>query len=440
MGTSTTSVSIYDVASGQLKQTLPNSGTYGTRLVFSPEGYLAGYSGANSTVKGSSGKITLWDVTTGKIHKEYPWGAVWGPGYHGLAFSPDGKWMAGDNGRGELAVWDRATGKHRFTAARAAAPFGGIAFSKDGDTLCAGAYDMWDLNTGRSLTADGGHVGMIQALALTPDGHTAVTADGITLRSWDTRTGKEIRRLEGHGVSSLALSSSGRTLVTNLQGSKSVVLWDMATGKELRRIAVKEVPARVGISPDAKTVVATASNNLTMHLFEADTGKETRVIVGNTAGSMGLNPLPFRFSPDGKFLASLVHSQERGMGIGFWDLSVKDARAPSRHLATGYVWDLAFSPDGEYLAWTDQQETRVWDLRAGKPLPIKAAPGRVGFTPDGRYLIAGAWLLPLDSMHPRLELPVYPGWVACSRDSNILVVVPENDCTALVLDARKLGR
>jgi hypothetical protein len=27
-----------------------------------------------------------------------------------------------------------------------------------------------------------------------------------------------------------------------------------------------------------------------------------------------------------------------------------------------------------------------------------------------------------------------------SRDSNILVVVPQNDCTALMLDARKLGK
>jgi WD40 repeat protein len=289
---------------------------------------------------------------------------------------------------------------------------------------------------------DDGHVHMIQALDLTPDGQTAVTADGATVRLWDTRTGKEKRRLDvANSVTALALSFDGRTLVTNLYGSKTVVLWDMETGKELRRIAVKEDPVRVGFSPDARTVVATAFNNLTVHFFDAETGKETRVIVGNANElSMGLSPLPFRFAPDGRFFASLFRSHEHGSGIGFWDLSKKDAKLPAQVVDTGYVWDFALSPDGEYLAWAGQDHTRVWDLRARKPLPIAAAPGRIVFTPDGRYLIAGAKLVPLDPKTAALELPVTPGWIACSRDSSIVVVVPQNDCTALVLDARKLGK
>ncbi len=435
VGTSTTDVSIYDVASGEKKQMLPIPGPYGARLVFSPDGYLASYSGAGSPPNSKPGKIALWDVTTGKIHKEYPW--AFGSG---LAFSPDGKWLAGANGRGQLTVWDRATGRARFTDPQPNRPCPGLAFSRDGNTLCAGTYEMWDLTTGRSLLADEGHVGMIQALVLTPDGKTAVTADGMTVRFWDTRTGKEIRRLDPQSAASLALSADGRTLVMNLHGSRSVVVWDMDRGKERRRIAVKEDPVRVGISPDGQTVAATASNNLTIHLFDADTGKETRVIVGNTGSSMGLNPLPFCFSPDGKLLASLVRNPERELSVGLWDLSKKDARAPVEQLATGHVWDLAFSPDAEYLAWTNQHTIRVWDLRAHKLLPIKAAMGRVAFTPDGRYLIAGAKLLPLDPRRASLELPVYPDWVACSRDSNTLVVVPQNDCTALVLDARKLEK
>jgi RNA polymerase sigma factor (sigma-70 family) len=435
MGASTTGVSIYEVASGDKKRILPIQGTYGGRLVFSPDGYLASYNGASS-----SGTTRLWDVSTGKIHKEYPWGAASAAGSYPLAFSPDGKWMAGDNGRGRLAVWDRATGRWRFTDPHSNRGYGGLAFSRDGNTLCAGTYELWDLNTGRSLIADGGHVVIIQALALTPDGKTAVTADGITVRFWDTRTGQETRRLEEHSVSSLALSGNGRILVMNLQGTRTIVLWDMAAGKELRRIAVKEDPVRVGISPDARTVAATASNNLTVRFFDAETGKETRVLVGNTVGSFGLDPLAFQFSPDGKYFASLVRSKERGLGIGLWNLSEKDARAPALHLEAGHVWDLAFSPDAEYLAWADQACTRVWDMRARKLLPIKGPPGRVVFTPDGRYLIAGAKLVPLDAKRAPLELPVYPGWIACSRDSNLLVVVPQSDCTALVLDARKLGK
>jgi WD40 repeat protein len=299
---------------------------------------------------------------------------------------------------------------------------------------------MWDLNTGRSLMIDDGHVARIQALVLTPDGNTAVTADGITVRFWDTRTGKEIRRLGNHAATTLALSSDGRTLVTDGYDSKTVVLWDMATGKELRRIAVKEDPGRVDISPDGKTVAATAFHNFTIHLFDADTGKETRVLVGNTVGEGGVSPLPVRFSPDGKFLATLVKDETRGVGIGLWDLSKRDASTPALYLQSGYAWDLAFSPDAEYLAWTDYHNSHVWDMRARKLLPIKAPRGRVAFTPDGRYLIAGAKLIPLDPKHTPRELPLHPWCIACSRDSNTLVVVPPYECTALVLDARKLGK
>jgi WD40 repeat protein len=128
------------------------------------------------------------------------------------------------------------------------------------------------------------------------------------------------------------------------------------------------------------------------------------------------------------------------MGIGLWDLSDRDARVPAVHLETGYVWDIAYSPGGEYLACTSQESTRVWDMRTRRPLPITTGPGRVAFTPDGGYFIGGSKLLPLEPKHPPLELPVYPGWIASSRDSNILVVVPQNDCTALVLDAKKLKK
>lgn len=441
LGVFTSEVNVYDVASGELKHTLPIPAPLGIRLVFTPDGYLASYHGASSQVKGASGTITLWDMTNGKVHKKYPWGAVWGYGYHGLAFSPDGKWMAGDNGKGQLAVWDRATGKPRFTDSQPNRRFAGLAFSKDGETLCAGARELWDLKTGRSLMADDGHVAMIQALVLTPDGRTAVTADGVTVRFWDTGTGKEARRLDDHCVTSMALSSDGRILVTNLYDSKTVILRDMATGKELRRIALKEDPAKVGISPDGKTVVATAASNLTMHLFDADTGKETRVLVGNvSSNSMGLNPLPFRFSPDGKYLASLINTDEQGMVTGLWNLANKDANTPFLLPGGGYVWDLAYSPDGEYLACAGQKITRVWDMRTNRPLPITTGSGRVAFTPDGRYLIAGSKMVPLDPKHLPLELPVHPGWVTCSRDSNLLVVVPQNDCAALVLDVKKLGK
>src|SRR3712207_9281998 len=67
--------------------------------------------------------------------------------------------------------------RSRFTDPRSTLRFQGLAFSKDGNLLCMGAIDMWDLNTGRSLMADEGHVSYLQAIDLTPDGMTAITSE-----------------------------------------------------------------------------------------------------------------------------------------------------------------------------------------------------------------------------------------------------------------------
>ena len=57
-----------------------------------------------------------------------------------------------------------------------------------------------------------------------------------TMQLWETASGKEIRRFEGHsdGVRSMAFSRNGQYLLT---GSNDGVtrLWDATTGKQIRR-------------------------------------------------------------------------------------------------------------------------------------------------------------------------------------------------------------
>ena len=80
------------------------------------------------------------------------------------------------------------------------------------------------------------HTEFVSALAFTPDGRTLLTSGGEqTIRLWDPRSGKELRRLHGHraGVSSLALSGDGKTLASG-GGDGEVRLWDLGSGKTLR--------------------------------------------------------------------------------------------------------------------------------------------------------------------------------------------------------------
>jgi WD40 repeat protein len=425
-------VRVFDVASGEQKFALPFAATLNTRLLFTPEGYLA----CGTAVP--EGKITLWDLATGKVHAEVkkPWG--WLPGYHAYAFSPDGKWMAGEDGKGRVSVWDRATGKVRFTDPRPSFPYDALAFSSDGDTLvaCNGAVEMWDLKAGKSVLADEGHLGMIRGMDLTPDGNTLATFDGITVRIWNPRTGKELHRLDTLGTSALALSPDGKTLAINVYDSKNIHLHDVATGKELRRIPTEIETQGLAFSPDGKTIAGNFGDNLTVFFHDVETGKRARRIVGNRGNDFGRYPFPFAFSPDGRHFVSTVRQDE--VRLGLWDLSKGEET----------VWEggeenigsLAFSPDGEYLAWTDREDVHILDVRARKQLPAlkKAAGNQLRFTPDGRYLVTGKTMHPLDPKHPTRELPFAPSFLAYSRDGSLLVAVAPWACTIQVLDAKKL--
>jgi WD40 repeat protein/serine/threonine protein kinase len=72
----------------------------------------------------------------------------------GLAASPDGNTLASSDGRGEVRVWDLATGRCRFTGARPSGSHRQLVFSPDGKSLTASDFAIrpiviWDLPSGQ---------------------------------------------------------------------------------------------------------------------------------------------------------------------------------------------------------------------------------------------------------------------------------------------------
>lgn len=447
-------VRVFDVATGKEKYTFACPSLYQSRIAFSPEGYVAAYrplpnpNGA-AAVPAQKPAIVLWDLKTGKIHQKIDWQPQWGPGYHGLAFSPDGKWMAGDRGKSRICVWDRATGKIRFTDPRPISPCGALVFSRDGDTLVAsdaGSLEMWDLKAGRSVLADGGHTGIIRGLDLSSDGKLIATAGtDATIRFWDAKTGKEQRRIEGVG-GHIVFSPDGTTLVSaagSLDGG--MILWDVATGKELRRfllakdaMGVQPSGVHAAFTKDGKTLAVGTNLNLTYFFFDVATGKEQKRFPWHFGLGVSTSWCPCALSPDAKHFAGLYGPQENFYMAALWDMAKPEPQilsAPGHH-----VFDMAFSVDGEYLAWWDVEQVHIWDVREKRKFKSVKGGGRLAFSPDGRYLAAGKKLLPLDPKHPALELPVHPDYLVFSPDSKFLVVAPQALASALVLDAAKLDK
>jgi dipeptidyl aminopeptidase/acylaminoacyl peptidase len=300
-----------------------------------------------------------------------------------------------------------------------------IAFSPDGKVLAGVGYNstvrLWGPATGKHLRDLNGHAQYVNWVAFSPAGKTLASAgqDG-TIRLWNVSSGKELAVLKGHGknVASVAFAPDGRSLAS-VGYDRSLRLWETVTSKEVLRNDGHQVqPSRVAFAPDGKAV-ATTNYLGEVILTDPLTAKPLRTFRG---GSECL-----AYSPDGKTLASGGREPDASGARGGTIRGVVRLWGPKTGIevatikgVTGAVSSVAFSPKGRAIATASGwNEVALWDCLTGKEL-LHARTGAhvtcVAISSDGTRLAAGdqggkvyVWRLAPDRWDQGLQGPGLKG-------------------------------
>lgn len=153
-----------------------------------------------------------------------------------LAFSINGRLLAGADQFGNIKVWNTGTGQIDKTLATQAETTA-MVFAPNGQTLAIASPDnsvsIWNLQTGLTEGKFQKHDARINALAFSPNGQMLASgSEDRTIVLWEVAAGKSKRTFKGHEqtVTSLAFSPDGRMLASG-SGNASVVVWEVETGK-----------------------------------------------------------------------------------------------------------------------------------------------------------------------------------------------------------------
>src|SRR5579883_1588110 len=214
---------IWDLVTGQQVQRVNTTDVIGA-LAFAPDGRTL----ATANRWQQRSEVSVWDITTGRLHHRLP-----GPAEGGnntvvaLAFTPDGRTLAGPTHDGIVHFWDLAAGTESLPPLKLPQHCDLAAFSPDGRTLAAGNMNgticLYEMATGKERLRCRGW-----PFCCSPDGRLLASGMGGTVAVWDLTLGKEVGRFAGHrgDIAALAFSAEGTRLVSGSQDTTALI-WDL---------------------------------------------------------------------------------------------------------------------------------------------------------------------------------------------------------------------
>jgi RNA polymerase sigma factor (sigma-70 family) len=329
------SIRLCDASSGREFGSIPSQNNRVDDLVFSGDGSLlaTGISGIKS--------VRIWDVATSRLVHEVTFPET----VQRIAFSSDGKLLAGSTSDGKCRLWDIAQDREVRQLGRE---------SKEADPLLA------------RFAPNGGPLAVWGYYDL-------------SIRLLDANGIKEIRRFPLEGAVRVkpptpwgwpysmytSFSPNGKILAV-FRDAKRIELWDVESGKRLHTLdcGSSHAPSFLRFSPDSTKLVSAGGNLLSgdhiVRVWDVAQGKEIPSPTGHTAPISSV-----AISPNGKTIATagtdgIVHLWERSSGKHLFRREGHPGRYPH----------VSFSSDGQQVIWwgtyDNDRTLRIWDSRSGQ--------------------------------------------------------------------------